>query len=252
MGYVKKNFLNGLNISCFDVVNPAAKLWLDTVANVRLHGETRRRPCDLHQEELPHLKPVNPHAYDYARTSTSVASSQFRVTVDTNQYSVPADFAHRRLLIKTYPDRVCIYFDTQLIASHERCTGKHQDVENPEHVKAVLEQRHRAREQRLVMRFLALSGHSGAYLLGLKQKHLNYRHHLRKILALSDIYPVDQMDLALQDGLAFGAFSADYLANILEMRTRKLPEAGPLHMVRHQDLLELEISPPDLTLYGEA
>ena len=116
----------------------------------------------------------------------------------------------------------------------------------------MLEQRHRAREQRLVMRFLTLSGHSGEYLVGLKQKHLNYRHHLRRILALSDIYPVDQMDLALQDGLAFGAFSADYLANILEMRARKLPEAGPLHMVRHQDLLELEISPPDLTLYGEA
>ncbi|MGH8570037.1 MAG: IS21 family transposase, partial [Gammaproteobacteria bacterium] len=35
VGYVKKNFLNGLELKDFSAINPAAQLWLDTVANVR-------------------------------------------------------------------------------------------------------------------------------------------------------------------------------------------------------------------------
>ena len=92
VGYVKKNFLNGLELSEFSAINPAAQLWLDTVANVRIHGETRRRPIDLFQEEQPRLRPLNPMPYDIGRIETARASKQFRVTLDTNHYSVPARY----------------------------------------------------------------------------------------------------------------------------------------------------------------
>ena len=251
VGYVKKNFLNGREPNDLTSINAAAKLWLDAIANVRCHGETRQRPCDLLLEEKPYLRPLNLNPYDYARTLTVVASSQFRFTVDTNHYSVPADYAHRRLTIKAYPDRVCAYYDGKLIARHVRCYDRHQDIEQPDHAKVLLTQRQHAREQRLVMNFLALSPHAPAFYDGLQHKQPNTRHHLRRILALAEIYPQAEMDRAIQDGLAFHAFSADYLTNILEMRARALPEPGPLHLTRHQDLLEIDISPPDLTLYEE-
>ena len=56
MGYVKKNFLNGLDIPSFAAVNPAARQWLDTVANVRLHGETHGRPIERFALEKPLLR----------------------------------------------------------------------------------------------------------------------------------------------------------------------------------------------------
>jgi transposase len=40
VGYVKKNFLGGLDIPGLEAVNAAARGWLDTVANVRLHATT--------------------------------------------------------------------------------------------------------------------------------------------------------------------------------------------------------------------
>ncbi|MGB9498287.1 MAG: transposase [Dissulfuribacterales bacterium] len=40
VGYVKKNLLNGLDIPDFSMMEPAARQWLDTVANVRIHKET--------------------------------------------------------------------------------------------------------------------------------------------------------------------------------------------------------------------
>jgi transposase len=114
VGYVKKNFLHGLEPADLGSLQAAAQVWLDTIANVRIHGETQQRPVDLFAQEREHLQPLNPNPYDAAHTATSVASSQFRITLDTNHYSVPASYAHRRVTVKAWPDRVCIYFDNQL------------------------------------------------------------------------------------------------------------------------------------------
>lgn len=249
VGYVKKNFLHGLELTEFNALRAAAQVWIYTVANVRVHGETQQRPVDMLAQERPHLQPLNPHSYDVARVSTCVASSQFRITLDTNHYSVPASYAHRRLTVKAWPDRVCVYFDTQLIARHPRRYGRHEDIEDPDHAKTLVAQRCRAREQRLMLRFLALSPDAQAYYDGLEQRRINARHHVRKILALAEIYPADEVARAISDGLAFQAFSAEYVANILEARSRALPEAGPLQLTRRQDLLDLDIAPPDLTAY---
>ncbi|MFZ4539432.1 hypothetical protein [Propionivibrio sp.] len=112
----------------------------------------------------------------------------------------------------------------------------------------LLEQRHNAREQRLLKQFLSLSRHAQAYVEGIEQRRVNPRHHLRKIVALSEIYGVDAVDRAIQDGIAFAAYSCEYIANILEMRARETPEPGALHLTR-QDLLDIEIPAPDLSLY---
>jgi len=91
VGYVKKNFLNGLDLLDFSAVNPAAQVWLDTIANVRIHGETHRRPVDLFKEEQALLRPLNPAAYDIGRIQSQRASPQFRIALDSNHYSVPRE-----------------------------------------------------------------------------------------------------------------------------------------------------------------
>ena|SRR5438874_2835413 len=70
-----------------------------------------------------------------------------------------------------------------------------------------------------------------------------------KILALAEIYPADAVARAISDGLAFQAFSAEYITNILETRARALPEPGPLQLTRRHDLLDIDIAPPDLNAY---
>ena len=251
VGYVKKNFLNGLDLLDFSAVNPAAQVWLASIANVRIHGETHQRPVDLFKAEQPLLQPLNPLPYDIGRIQSQRASSQFRVTLDTNHYSVPAALASQRVTVKAYPERVCIYHQEQLVARHVRSYDRHQDIEDPDHPKALLAQRCSAREQRLLMQFLRLSPHAQVYVEGLEQRRVNPRHHLRKIVALSEIYGVDALDRAIQDGIALAAFSCEYIANILEMRARDIAPAGALHLTRRQDLLELEIAAPDLSLYED-
>jgi hypothetical protein len=110
-------------------------------------------------------------------------------------------------------------------------------------------QRKSAREQRLLVQFLALSPRSQAYREGLEAKRVNARVHLRKILALAEIHGKEAVARAMDDGLELQAFSAEYIANILAARRRVGPEPGVLQLTRRCDLLELELPEPDLSVY---
>lgn len=249
VGYVKKNFLAGLDLPDFSALNPAARHWLDTVANARVHGETHQKPMDLWPQERPSLRPVPPHPFDIATVAQVRASRQFRITVETNRYSVPAHLAGQALTLKTYPDRLCIYQGDTLIARHSRRYDRFQDVEDPDHPKPLLEQRKKARDHQLFRRFLALSPQAEAYYRKLEERRLNPHHHVRKIVALSDIYEAPAVARAMEDAFTYEAFSAEYIANLLEQRARFTPEASALHLTRREDLLALQLAQPDLSVY---
>ena len=249
VGYVKKNFLAGLELPDFSALNPAARQWLDTVANVRLHSETRDKPVQAWHKERPYLSPLPLHPFDSATVSQVRASRQFRIILETNRYSVPAHYAGQALTLKTYPDRLCIYHGDTLIARHTRRYDRFQDVEDPDHPKPLLEQRKKARDHQLFRRFLALSPRAEAYYLKMEERRLNPHHHVRKIVALSDIYDPQTVARAIEDALTYEAFSSEYIANLLEQRARFTPEASALHLTRRADLLEVSLAPPDLSLY---
>ena len=249
VGYAKKNFLAGLDIPHFEALNPAARIWLNEVANVRIHGETRKKPIDLLKEEKPHLLPLPPHCFDIANVTQVRASSQFRIALDSNHYSVPAQYAGARLTLKAYPDRLCIYHEDVLIARHPRSFDRHQDFEDPDHPKPLLAQRKKARDQSLFLRFIALSPKAPDYYRELDKRRMNPGHHVQKIVALSEIHGMDKVQRAMEDAFYFQAFSCEYIANLLEQRASLLPEPAALHLTRREDLLEIDVQQPDLSIY---
>ena len=56
---------------------------------------------------------------------------------------------------------------------------------------------------------------------------------------------------AIADGLEFQPFSVEYVANMLEMRLRVLPEPAALQLTRHSDLLDIELPVPDLSVHDK-
>ena len=249
VGYVKKNLLAGLEITDFSQLNPIARQWLDEIANVRVHGETRRRPVEMFEEERPHLQPLPETVHDIGTVHGVRACNRFRVTFETNRYSVPAEYASRHLTLKAHPEHVCIYREERLVARHPRSYDRHRDFENPDHPKALLAQRRSAWQQRGLQRFLALAPCAEQYYAELRQRRLNPTHHIRKILALSEIHGGEATARALADALQLGALGSEYIANLLESRARRLDEPGPLHLTRAGDALELELPDPDLSDY---
>lgn len=251
VGYVKKNFLRGLDIPDFSALAPAALHWLNEIANVRIHGETKKRPVDLFALEKAALRPLSTPPYDIGTTTTVRAYSTFRVTLDTNRYSVPAQYAGQQLVMRAYPDRVCIYSGENLIARHQRSYDRNGDFEDPDHPKELLQQRRRAATQRLYARFLSLSPKAEEYYRRMAERRLNPHNHVQKIVALSEVYGVGAVTRAIDDAFTLEAFSSEYVANICEQRVRFREEPGALHLTRKQDLLELDIPEPDLSVYDQ-
>jgi transposase len=249
VGYVKKNFLNGLDLPSFQVVNPAARLWLDSVANVRLHGETRCKPAERFIQEKPLLRPLPAMAYDCAVIQAVPANCCCRVVLDTNRYTVPPLYASQRLTLKRYPDQLLLFHYEKLIATHLRSYDRHQDVRNPDHIQDLVAHRQRARHQTCLQAFLSLGPSAELYARKLQEKRLNAPHHIQKIVALSQIYGTDKTARALADALVYEAYGCEYIANILEQRQRQTPTPSPLHLTRRQDLLDLDLPPADLNLY---
>jgi transposase len=249
VGYVKKNFLAGAELPDFAALGPAARIWLDTIANVRIHGESRQKPVDMLLEELPHLQRLPLHSYDVGNVSAVRASSQFRVALDSNRYSVPARYAGQPLTMKAYPDRLCFYHEEKLIARHSRSFERNRDFEDPDHPRELIAQRKKARDQTLLRRFLALCHCSLDYYRELDKRQLNATIHIRKIVALAEIHGDDAVAGAIDDAMRLHAIGSDYIANILESRARKLPEPGALHLTRRADLLDIAVEAPDLSIY---
>jgi len=250
VGYVKKNLLNGLDIPDFCVMESVAKTWVDTIANVRTHGETDNRPLDMFNEEVSLLGQLPATPYDVSQISQVRASPQYRISLDGNKYTVPAQLAGVRLTMKKYPDHICLYHGNDLVARHTRSYDRKQDIQNEDHSKILLAQRKKAADQAIYMKFLTLSDKAKEYYQQLGYRRLNPFIHIRKIVALSEIYPREQIALAIEDAIKFDAFSSEYITNILEQRLCPAKEPGVLHVTRSSDLLNITIDPPDLSVYS--
>jgi transposase len=249
VSYVRKNFLAGLEPTSLEAVNHAARHWLECVANVRRHAETHRTPAEMFREEVPKLRALNPQPYATAIVHSTRVNSRCRVPFDANRYSVPPRYAGQPVLVKAYPDRLVIYHQDQPIAEHRRSYDRHQDLENPDHTQELLAQRRAGRRQQLLLKFMALSPQAQAYHQHLAERRTNPHHHVQKIVALAEHYGPDKVARALEDALAYHAFSAEYIANLLAQRERPHVEPSALHLTRRQDLLDLDLPEPDLSVY---
>jgi transposase len=249
VGYVKKNFLNGLEIPSFAAINPAAVQWRDTVANVRIHGETNQKPAARFEPEKSLLKPLPPMPYDCATIQPADVSRCCHFIFQSNRYSVPYLYASQRLTLKVLPDQLFLFHNEKLVAVHPRSYDRGQRLSHPDHLKELQAQRQQARQQTLLLAFLNLGPDAEPYCRKLQEKRLNAPHHIQKIVALSEIYGPDKVARALQDALRFEAMGCEYIANILAQRENPGATPGALHLTRHQDLLDLDIAAPDLTVY---
>lgn len=247
--YVKHNFLDGRPLSSLCELNAELRHWLDTVANVRIHDKTRRRPADMLTEERAHLLALPANGYDCSVTQNVRANALFRVNFDGNRYSVPAACASRPLVLHRYPDRLLFYHDHKLVADHVRSYDRGQGLLNPEHEKPLLEQRRRARGQALMRDFLALAPTAAEFCQGLNNRQAHPTAHLRKIMALVQLHSRNAVAEALTDACELQAFHADYIAGLLEQRRRTLPPAGRISLPRHPELLDLRLNPPNLSAY---
>lgn len=229
--YIKGNFLAGRSFVSLSHINQQARLWLDQVANCRIHGTTKKIPLDLFSaQEQALLIPLPLKDYDCRLPLAVKSTSQSLVTFETNRYSVPHPFASRLLTLKANEKEVFLYDQDQLIARHPRSFQKHQLIEDPKHYQGLLATRPKAHYFKHRDLLLALGAPAQAYLQALTQTELNLPLQLKKILSLINLFGKNEVLAAMEQALPFNALGHDYLKNIILSQRRKKalpPNSGP-------------------------
>jgi hypothetical protein len=164
---------------------------------------------------------------------------------------VPSGFAHKILTIKATSERVAIYAGTRILTSHARSYEKNRVKENPKHYEGLLAQRKKARMSKRVESFLNLSPESAAYLKGLVGAELNLPVQLDKIQGMLNKYGVADVKIALSRALAYGAFGAHYIQNIIvqQRAARNIAEPEQIVLVKKPEWNDLAVEESDLSLY---
>ena len=177
-------------------------------------------------------------------------NSRFRVSLETNHYSVPAHWAGTSLTARIYADRLALYHQDQPVAEHVRSYDRHQDFEHPDHAQPLLAQRQKAREQQLLTRFLALCPQAPEYY-----EQLRAQPAQRPPPRPEDPRPGGN----LRPGSGSPApprmptntrpTVASTSPTLSSSASASCPSRARLHLTRSADLLQLDLPEPDLSVY---
>jgi transposase len=245
--YAETSLLSGREFRTLEHLNEVAAWWLAEVADVRVHRQTRRRPIDLHAEELPHLIPLPERPYEVATVVYRTVDAEGMVSYAQNRYSVPWQYIGQVLPLRVTDDEVEIYGPRlEALARHWRFppAERHRESRHQEHLppRDVTRRRQLLRE-----RFAQLGSVAVRFLEGLLRTQRCGWDQAQKVLALLGTYRREDVSAALDRAVRYGAFAAKSIERILAVQARpktcwdRLAEEDSSHL---KDLLSDDPTPP--------
>lgn len=131
--YIRADFFMARRFANLEDMNRQLRLWLDTVANARLHGTTGRIVAEHLAEERASLKRLPAGRFDAVLRIERRVSHEGMVSVGGNLYSVPDGTRSRILEVETTATEVRIHEDQRLVAVHALLHGRRQRSLLPGH-----------------------------------------------------------------------------------------------------------------------
>lgn len=213
--FIETNLLNGRTFRSLEHLNEVARWWLESVADVRVHRETKKRPIDAHAEEIPHLMPLPEQHYDTAKVVYRMVSLEHRIKYRQNEYSVPWQQIGQLLPVRVTNDHLFIYDQhLNVIAQHavlsQHVTSQKQD--DPSHRPPPKE---RQKLEWIESKYAELGDVGTAFLNGLLEKQRYGRHQSQQILMLRRMYQREDILAAMERAIRYHAYSRSALERIL-------------------------------------
>ncbi len=228
--YLERDFIRGTSFASFDDLNAKVRLWLDEVANQRVHGTTRKIPDEAWHQERPFLIGLPDSRYPAYDEQLREVGPDAVVSVRGTPYTVPAKLASQKVCVHLYSDHfdVCgpkgqVAFSRPYVPDAER--GRL--VIEPMHYESV---RRRGPlpggsvatlEDALLSRFPGLA----ALCAGIRLRMKSLAHvHLRALWRLADRYGDEAFADAARRAQSYRRFDAQAIRRILEHEHPLPPE----------------------------
>lgn len=141
VGYVRRNFLVPLpEVADYAALN-AHLLAACQADEQRIVDRQTQSIGQMWETERRQLRALPAHDFACCVTRPVVLNPYSQVEFETNRYSVPVERAYRQLVLKAYPFQIEILHQDGVVARHPRSYGHHEEVCEPLHYLALLEQR---------------------------------------------------------------------------------------------------------------
>ncbi len=213
--FLESNLLNARTFASLDHLNEVTAWWLQNISDLHVHRETKRRPIDLYQEELPFLLPLPANPYDSAEVLYRIVNVEGYVAYRQNFYSVPWERIGDPLPVRITENELIVYGpDILEIARHEllptSVTG--QKRTDKRHLPGSdIRQKHELLKQR----FGELGPQGGFFFEELVKTRRYGRDEGQRILGLLSTYRREDLGAALERAARYRAFSLSVVERIL-------------------------------------
>ncbi len=250
VGFARRNFLVPVPVLHGGLEGLNARLEADCRADLsrRLRGKPATK-AELLTEERAALLPLPGEAFVAARVEPTWADSLSLVRFDTNDYSVPTQFAHHRVTAIGTVDTVRIVVGESVVATHRRRWGREGVFYEPVHYLALLERKPGAFD------FAApLAGWELPVCFGVLRRRLEAEfgtpgtRPFIKVLRLLEHAGLAELTRAVEAALELGVADADAVRLILEHR-REQP-VGLFCLDGRPHLKAVTVPAPDLSAYA--
>lgn len=119
--YVQQNFFAGEEFTDRDHAQREAIRWCRTVAGLRIHGTTRKRPLVVFEQEEQHaLLALAPERFDVPVFADCMVHRDHHIQFQKAIYSLPTQYIGKRVFVRGDRALVRIYYQQQLIRTHPK------------------------------------------------------------------------------------------------------------------------------------
>jgi hypothetical protein len=197
--------------------------------------------------------PVN--AFDTDLVKPIRSDKTIYVRFDLNDYSIPPEAVGKQLTLVANPETVRLLDGANEIARHRRSYGRHERIEDPVHIAALVEDKRKALGATAGSRLTGAVPQAAEFLDAAFARGETMGRLSKKLLELLDDYGAQELRAAIDEALERQTPRAASLALILEQRRRqsrrKLPPVDFSHHPHLQHLAELSVPTQPLEVYDE-
>ena len=250
IGYLRRNFWPLRTFADLADVRRQADEWRDSVANVRVHQTTGKRPLDLAEAMREALQPLPEPAPDLRETLQLKVHKDLAVHFDGNAYTAPPRMIGKSVVLKADLDSVALYHGASRVAVHRRSWERKQRIVNPAHEEQVKKMRKRLWRDQQIQAFCALGDDAVHFLQMLAQNDRPIKKNVETLLSLKDRFGAKTLMDAVRKALAFKAWSVESVENILRQETTKRETSRPVRL-KDEALNRIRLEEPSLADYDD-
>jgi len=249
---VRESFFPARTWTDLDDLNRQAERWCCEIRGARRHPDDRTRTvADAFAEEQGSLRPLPDDTFPTEERLEARVGKTPYVRFDGNDYSVPHDRVRRTLTVAATTDTVRVLDGLEVLATHARCWGRGQQIEEPAHIAVLAAEKAEAREGRGMNRLFKAVPDARHFIAQLAERGGNIGGAVAALGTLLDAFGATELAAALAEAVAADVPHVSAVRQILDRRVREAGRPTPVAVTLPDDprVRGVTVRPRSLDVY---